>query len=61
MAMLLRGMAAEFVPGQVRVNGVFPEHADPALTDPIAHLVRFLAGQGANYITGAMLRARPAR
>lgn len=55
MPMLLRGVAAEFGPEHVRINGVFPKDATIASAQSVAHLVRFLAGRDASYVTGAII------
>lgn len=55
VAMLLRGLAAEFGPEKVRVNGIFANTETDASAQGTANLARFLAGPGASYMTGAIL------
>ena len=57
VAMLLRGMAAEFGPSGVRINGVFPRDDTHQTCQSAAEMARFLASPNASYVTGAMLNA----
>jgi NAD(P)-dependent dehydrogenase (short-subunit alcohol dehydrogenase family) len=55
MTMLVRGMAVEFGPEGIRINGVFSQESSTVTAGATAELVRFLVGQDASYVTGATL------